>query len=145
MSWKDITASLGLYMHRFLWGMWSLCAGSAYLAAVGSFGSLVGWQAYVWLQSGNWPSMPLASYGLPWIGSRLGFDELTSWGSYPQTWTGAHKILDLLSVGVTLGILFMLAATLFAAFERAARNRVRELEDRARNVVRERTRYLGPE
>ncbi len=145
MSWKDITASLVLYLHRALWGVWRLCAGGAYLAAVGSFGSLVGWQSYVWLQSGDWPSMPLASYGLPWIGSRLGFEELTSWGSYPQTWTGAHKILDWLSVGVTLGILFMLAATLFAAFERAARNRVRELEDRARNVVRERTRYLGPE
>ena len=145
MSWKDITASLGLYMHRFLWGMWSLCAGGAYLAAVGSFGSLVGWQAYVWLQSGDWPSMPVASYGLPWLGSHLGFEELTSWGSYPQTWTGAHRILDWLSVGVTLGILFMVLATLLGAFERAARNRVRELEDRARNLIRERTRYLSPE
>ncbi len=145
MSWKEVTASLALHLHRFLWGVWRISAGGAYFAAVGSFGSLVGWQAFAWLQTGAWPSMPLASYGLPWIGSRVGLEELTSWGSYPQTWTGAHRILDWLSVGVTLGILFMLIATLLGAFERAARNRVRELEDRARNLVRERTRYLSPE
>ncbi len=145
MNWEDITASLRLRIQRFLWGMWRLCAGGAYLAAVGCFGSLVGWQALVWLQTGDWPAMPLASYGLPWIGSHFGFEELTSWGSYPQTWTGAHRILDWLSVGVTLGILFMLVATIFTAFERAARNRVRELEDRMRNLVRERMRYLSSE
>ena len=145
MSWKEIVASLAVRKQRFLWGLWRLCAGGAALAAVVCFGGFVGWQAVTWLRTGDWPAMPLASYGLTWIGVQLGHDGLKSWGSYPQTWIGVHALLDWLSVGVALGILFMLVRTPFAALEGAARHRVRELEDRARNLERERTRYLSPE
>ncbi len=145
MSWKEIYASLAVRKQRFLWGMWRLCAGGATLAAVVCFGGFVGWQGLTWLRTGGWPPMPLASHGLAWIGRQLGHDGLMSWGSYPETWIGVHTLLDWLSVGVALGILFMLVRIPFAALEGAARNRVRELEDRARNLERERTRYLSPE
>lgn len=145
MSWREIRASLAIHRQRFFWWMWKLCAGGAYLAAVVCFGGFVGWQGLVWLQTGDWPAMPLASYGLPWIGLHFGYEELLTWGVYPQTWLGVHKLLDWLSVGVALGIVFMLFGRLFAAFEGAARNRVRELEDRALKLESERTRYLSPE
>ncbi len=145
MSWKEIVASLAVRRQRFMWGLWRLCAGGAALAAVVSFGGFVGWQGLVWLQTSDWPAMPLASYGLTWIGQQLGHEGLTSWGSYPQTWIGAHRILDWLSVGVTLAVLFMVVRIPFAALEGAARQRVRELEDQARYLERERTRYLSPE
>ena len=86
---------------------------------------IIGWQVLVWLQSGDWNPLPLASFGIKMAAGSFGNVELRNWAINPNSWIGLHRFLDWLSVAVAPILLGMVLSRIFGLF---ASNRTNYLE-----------------
>lgn len=53
---------------------------------------VIGWQAYVWLKTGHWPNIPLASAIAPVFSG----SDFWIWFVAPHSWQGLHGIVKFL-------------------------------------------------
>ncbi|MGD0301211.1 MAG: hypothetical protein ABSE86_29390 [Bryobacteraceae bacterium] len=62
------------------------CGGMAIAAVV------IGWQAYVWLRTGHWPNLSLATAIAPIISGTY----FWTWFVTPDAWLGLHTVIKFL-------------------------------------------------
>ncbi len=53
---------------------------------------VVTWQFYMWLKTGHWPDLTMASVALPLISG----SDFSAWLAAPQSWIGLHSLIKFL-------------------------------------------------
>jgi hypothetical protein len=68
---------------------------AAVLLGIGGVGlalSILAWQSYVWLKTGEWPDLTMATVFLP----RVSSSDFYLWFIEPKSWYGLHVVVKFL-------------------------------------------------